>query len=295
MKKLSILVASVAVALGFSSCETSHDDNPVLAAQEGVLENVDYLNTPVMQNEYILLTQENESAALNLTCSQPKEYGYAASVRYVPEISLTEDFATSRLCNDNWSSVCSEISITNRNVAEYMCEALGVETAADLPQDYMPLYVRLVANLYTNQGALIEGHTIISNVVAFNYVRINYLAVWVKDIPVDLFLVGTINDWTVGDPTFQFHTGAEKNTWETAKITIPAGSGIKVSPSAWNADFNGAPFNAGNNGSPIEIDVDYELNVDKDSGDISCPEGFNGVARITLNGAGKYILRLIPD
>ena len=294
MKKLSILVASVAVALGFTSCETTHDDNPVLAAQDGVLENVDYLNTPVMQNEYVLLTQENETASLNLTCSQPTEYGYAASVRYVPEISITEDFATSRLCSDNWSSVCSEIAITNRNVAEYMCEALGVQTAADLPQDYMPLYVRLVANLYTNQGALIEGHTIISNVVSFNYVKVGYLAVWVKDIPVDLYLVGTLNNWTTGDAALQFHTGAEKNTWETNKITIPAGSNFKVSPSSWNADFNGAPFNAGTNGNSIAIDSDYELNVNKDSSDIPCPDEFNGIARITFTG-GKYILRLIPD
>lgn len=294
MKKLSILVAAIAAALSFTSCETSHDDNPVLPAfKDGM--TADFLNVPVMQNEYITLTQENESSTLNLTCSQPTEYGYAASVRYVPEISLSEDFSKSRTLPDNWTSVCSEIQITNKNIAEFMCESLGVETVADLPEGYLPVYVRVVANLYTNEGVLIEGHSIVSNVVSFKHVRVSYLAVWVKDVPVDLYLIGTFNGWAQGDAPYRFYTGPEKNTWVTKSFSMAAGETFKVSPANWNADFNGEPFNAGlNNDQHMKVDTPYELFVSKDSSDIPLDDDFTGVAQLVVKD-GKYILTFIPD
>ena len=295
MKKLSILVASVAAALAFTSCETSHDDNPVLPTHEGIIE-ANFLNNPVLQNEYIELTAENEGETLLLTCSQPTEYGYAASVRYYPEISLTPDFADFRSYPGDWSSQCNNIAVTNKNVAEAICEMLGCQDVADLPQGYFPVYIRLVANVYTDLGAKVPNTTIVSNAVAFNHVGISYLAVWVPDVIQNLYVIGSMsNEWSFVDD-YKFYTAEEKNTWVTKTITIPAGSTFKVSPNPWNSPFNGvASFNAGSNGGGnITVGEPYALYIDNNSNDITCPADFTGVAFLQMVNS-DYVLTLIPD
>lgn len=293
MKKFSIIVASVAAAIAFTSCETSHDDNPVLPNLPGETA-ADFLNTPVLQNEYIDLTRDNEGEALVLTCSQPTIYGYAASARYYPEISLTPDFSDYRSYESNWSSECNNILVTNKNVAEAICEINGYKDVTDLPGDYFPVYIRLVANIYSDKGVKVPNTTVVSNVVSFKNVGIDYLAVWVPDVAQNLYLVGTMSDWSFV-PEYQFYTGAEKNTWVTKSVTIAAGEKLKVSPSAWNTEFNGvASFNAGSNGSNIGLDTPYTLFIDNDSGDIEVASDFKGVAEIKED-SGNYILTLIPD
>lgn len=292
MKKLSILVASVAAAVAFTSCETSHDDNPVLTTFDQV-KTVHFLNEPVLQDQYIKLTDANSAGALQLTCSQPTEYGYAASVRYIPQVSLTENFADYREYANDWSSDCAAVAVTNGNVAEAVCEMLGAQDVAELPTDYYPVYVRLRAAIYTINGVEVANTTILSNPVEFKHVNVGYLALWIPGEAQDLYLVGSISNWGA-DATYQFKTGAEKNTWVTDHISIAAGSEFKVSPAVWNAPFNGEAFNAGSNGAAIVADEKYELNNDSGSGNIAIASDFNGVAQLTYK-SGKYILLLIPD
>lgn len=291
MKKISILVASIAAAVAFTSCETSHDDNPVLTTFDEV-KTVHFLNEPVLQDQYIELTEENSTGALQLTCSQPEEYGYAASVRYIPQVSLTEDFADYREYPNDWSSDCAAVAVTNGNVAEAVCEMTGAPENP-LPTGYYPIYVRLKASIYTIDGAEVPNTTILSNPVEFKYLHVGYLALWIEGEAEDLYLIGTISDWGASD-VYRFYKGADKNTWVTKQITLPAGSDFKVSPAVWNAEFNNEAFNAGGNGSPILVDESYELNNDANSGNISLATAFTGVAKLTFS-SGKYTLLLIPD
>ncbi len=291
MKKLSIMFAALATAVAFSSCETSRDDNPVLSTHEGE-PVVNFLNDPVMQDQYIEFTTENEAGMLQLTCSQPEEYGYAASARYKVQVSMTEDFAEFRELNTAYPD-CSEITPVNKNLAEAICELLQVKELTDLPEGYYPMYVRLRADIYTELGEVVPNTTYLSNVVAFKHVRVNYLAAWVADVPQDLYLIGTMNGWAADD-AYKFYTGTEKNTWVTRKITIPAGESFKVSPATWNDKFNGEAFNAGLNQVGITVGQPYTLYVSQDSSDIPLSENFSGIAQLEYKG-GAYILTLIPD
>lgn len=294
MKKLSIMFAAIAAVMGFTSCETSHDDNPVLPAfKDGM--TADFLNEPVMQQQYINIAEDESTGTLQLTCSQPKEYGFAASIRYVPQISMTGDFAEFRQYDGDWTSDCADLHITNSNIAEGVAEMLDIKDAKDLPQNYYPLYVRFMANLYTDQGLLVPGYTIYSNVVKFDHIRVDYLAIWAAGVPQDLYLIGTFNGWAQGDPEYQFFTGPDKNTWVTKQFKMDKGETFKVSPRDWNGKFNNEAFNCGRNGDmEMGIDEEYELYNDSGSSDITMSADFTGTARLSIKN-GKYYLIFIPD
>ena len=61
-----------AVVLGMSSCSETWDDNPVVKTHEGIQEAA-FLNTPVMQDMPIMITEENRDGSFHLTCSQPPQ------------------------------------------------------------------------------------------------------------------------------------------------------------------------------------------------------------------------------
>ena len=50
MKKIFLSVAVCSIALGFSSCSETWDDNPVLKTHEGV-KTANFLNYPAMQGQ----------------------------------------------------------------------------------------------------------------------------------------------------------------------------------------------------------------------------------------------------
>ena len=79
MKKISIMFAAMVAALGFSACNETWDDNPKLGTHEGDVVK-EFLNVPEMTNMSLQITEANATETLTLTCSQPTEYGYAASV-----------------------------------------------------------------------------------------------------------------------------------------------------------------------------------------------------------------------
>lgn len=181
MKKLSILVAALA-AFVFTGCDEAKDDNPVLATHEEAIE-AEFLNEPVMQNQYIDFTEADAAGSLHLTCSQPEGYGYAASARYQVQVSLTKDFADFRNVSDPFR-LCSAIDPVNGDIAGALCELHGVKTEADLANvGYAPLYVRLKADIYTDLGAIVPGTTYISNVVEFKHVKVSYLAIIIPGQP----------------------------------------------------------------------------------------------------------------
>nr|QIM10841.1 hypothetical protein Muribac1_0500 [uncultured Muribaculaceae bacterium] len=281
MKKILLSAAVCTLALGFSSCSETWDDNPVLNTHEGE-KTANFLNNPVMQDQTIMLTNGNKEGTFHLTCSQP-DFGYAAVATYKVQCSLTEDFAKYEEISQDFYN-CAEVNPVNGDVAAAIQKLSGVKTEADLPLPYQKLYMRLRAFV-----AQSESNTqYLSNVVSFAGVSSDYLAIWVSDVPVNIYLLGGMNNWGNDGLTaeWQFATGADENTWVTPVVTIPAGTEFKVADSSWGS------INLGAGAPQIVAGEEYALAA-SDAGNIVMSADFTGVAHLKLE-KGNYILTLDP-
>lgn len=273
-------MCAVGVALGFSSCTETWDDNPVLKTHEGVV-TADFLNEPVMQDQPIMLTSDNADGTFHLTCSQP-DYGYAAVASYQVQCSLTPDFARYEEISQVFYD-CAEINPINSDVAaalEYLCD---VKTEDDLPLDYHQLYMRVRA--YVSQSP--DDTQYLSNVVSFKSVSADYLAIWVADVPVNLYLRGGMNDWGAPEDD-QFKTGAEQDTWVLKNVTIEAGVEFKISTSDWSGANLGADAV-----SVVTPGESFVLKNDGGSGNLHVEETFTGDIQLSLS-KGVYSVILDP-
>lgn len=301
MKKINIMVAAMAVALGFSACNETWDDNPTLGTHEGN-EVKNFLNNPEMANMAVDITEENASETFHLTCSQPTEYGYAASVAYQMEVALNQDFTTPAVESAPATVVlstvfknCAEINPTRQAIAESMCKLLDIKDAAQLPTDYMPVYMRLIANVVNENGKEVPGTTFTSNIVSFKEVRCSYLAVVVPDLPTGIYIRGNLNGWLnpiLNDTPvenwtdaqkaelakYEFVTTTERNVYELSYVEIPADDAFKIADKGWGAPNLGMA----ESGAPI-FGEKYEFGWN--TSDIKLTTAFKG--SITLTGADK--------
>ncbi len=118
------MFAAFAAALGFTACNETWDDNPVLKTHTGEIK-ADFLNNPVLQDQVIMITNDNKEGTFHLTCSQP-DYGYAAVATYKVQCSLTEDFANYEEIAQSFYD-CSEINPVNADVAAAIYYLSGVK------------------------------------------------------------------------------------------------------------------------------------------------------------------------
>lgn len=293
MKKISIMFATLVAALGFSSCNETWDDNPVLGVHEGdPVEN--FLNEPEMANMAVDITEANNAETFNLTCSQPEQYGYAASVGYQVEVALKEDFTTPAVEGVDASVLlstifkdCSQINPTRRSIAEAICKLLNIQDASQVPTDYMPVYMRLHANVVNENGDVVPGTAFTSNTVCFKAVRCGYLAIIVPGRPTGYYIRGNMNGWLntqLNDgldldilPNYEFLTTTEADTYELDYIEIEANVEFKIADKGW------ADLNLGIGNSPIEFGKKVELGWN--TSNIILKQPFKG--SITLSGSGK--------
>lgn len=282
MKKIFYSLAVAAVALGFSSCKETWEDNPVLEGHEGTVQ-ANFLNVPVLSEQPIMITNDNMTGTFNFTCSQPY-YGYAAIVTYKVQVSLTEDFAEFVEINQAFYD-CAQINPVNSNVAAALEKLSGVKTEDDLPLPYQTLYFRLHAQIDQSP----ENTQYISNVVSFKEVSADYLAIWVADVPVDMYVRGGLplaTDWGA-IPEYQFKTGTEENTWVIDYIEIPEGTEFKIADSSWGA------CNWGDGGGTLAFGEEYELNTGNNPGNLKIPGEFAGKVQVRME-KGNYYLLLDP-
>lgn len=287
MKKLSIMFAALAAAMAFASCEDSRDDNPTLVTFDEP-KQADFLNVPVMQDQYIELTEENKNGSINLVCSQPVEYGYAATCLYMPQVSLTPDFADYRDANAEPKWDCSAIPMTNGDLAEAICSLLDVKNEQEVAAvGYQPIYVRLRAQVGNNLKQPVEGTEIYSNVVEFKHVKVGYLAIMVPGQPSVYYMRGSFDiDWAALTE-YNFLTTDTKNVWEIANVTLPAGTQFKV------ADANWGSINLGGGDQYIFADTPYVLAGGDSPSNIEVKEDFTGKATLSMSN-GAYTLLLTP-
>lgn len=284
MKKIFFALAIATAAISLTGCGETWDDNPRLDGHEGVA-YADFLNPPVMQNTQVMITSENNTGSLHLTCSQPY-YGYAAAATYHVQVSLTKEFTEYKELTQDFYD-CSQINPVLSDIASAIETLSGVKTEADLPLPYRPLYVRLRS--WISQSP--DNTEYLSNVVAFNAVACDYLAIWVAGQPANLYLRGGMNEWGASEE-YQFYTADEEYSWATNIVTIPNGTEFKVADSSW------APINlgwgtngAGDDTGDITPDEIYHLTWSENPGNLTMKGDFTGQAVLRLE-KGNYTLVL---
>lgn len=278
------MLAAFAAALGFSACNETWDDNPTLGTHEGdAVEQ--FLNVPEMANMGVTITEANNSETFHLTCSQPKQLGYAASVAYQVEVALNEDFTTPAAEGKPASILlptvyknCAEVNPTRRAVAEAVCKMLGVTEKAQIPTPAQPLYVRLRANVVNESGNVVPGTSFVSNVVYYKSVCVGYLAVIIPNLPSGIYVRGGMNNWGNDGLTaaYEFVTTSEANVYSLEYIEIPAGVEFKIADKDWGT------VNLGGS-APIAFGAKYDLEAG--GGNLKLTDNFKG--SITLSGSGK--------
>ena len=190
------MACAAALVAGLTSC--SQDRDPVYHdAPEGSF----ILNEPVMQDEYIELTKDND-AVIELVASQP-DYGYAATARYTALVSLTPDFAKSyEVAAVGSTGNTPRFQISQFDLAIAISNLKGLKPADEETAvfDYEKLYVKAISRLKGVESSYIE-----SNAVVFNNVK-SFFAV---ASPKSIYLVGNVSAWEVGNVV----PGDDNNKW----------------------------------------------------------------------------------
>ena len=275
-------MAVAALALSFSSCKETWDENPVLVGHEGV-QTVNFLNEPVLKDQPVMITNDNSTGTFHLTCSQPY-YGYAAVATYKVQVSLSEDFNDFIELSQAFYD-CSNINPVNADIAAAIEKLSGVQSEDDLPMPYQTMYVRLHSQIDQSP----ENTEYLSNVVSFNQVSADYLAIWVSGVPVNMYVRGGLplaSDWSP-IPEYQFVTGPEENTWVISYLEMAAGTEFKIADASWGS------CNWGAGDAPLVIGEEYMLNTGNNPGNIQCPADFAGSVQVRME-KGHYYLLLDP-
>lgn len=299
MKKISILLASLALAVGFTACDETKDDNPVLLTHEGQPVR-NFLNTPTMQNMYIMLSEEAASDNLHLTCSQPTDYGFATRVCYYVQVALDRNFTLFSEVTNPFTE-CAQINPTNDGVAAAICDIIQTEKRAaigdpnyELTKDdvlayynntYKPIYVRLRSQVTGIPDVPVEGTDYLSNVVEYKNVAVSYMALSIPDKNAEFYLRGTMNNWSNAPADlagWEFYTTKVKNTYITNVVTMAKGTKFKVADSSWGSINLDGPSSVGVDEDPVTLGT---------GGDMELGQDFEGV--VLLTGGSSWKMRLV--
>ncbi len=223
MKKIlkSTLLLMMGMGL-FVACETDNDSNPTVQPPTQFT-----VNTPAFANTLVDLAN---SSSLELTWSQPN-YGFPLIATYDVEVSTSQDMANAQkietVSGDPKASV--DAGILASTLTTMLLE--NGYTENDFPME-IPVYFRVKAYVQTTASDVVENTTILSNVVAFNKVRLLYSLAPVSP-PDHLYLVGDFCgwDWSKSLKMVQCYDGANV-FWHMVFISD---SGIKFNiEQAWD-------------------------------------------------------------
>ncbi|MDE6236074.1 MAG: hypothetical protein K2M56_10035 [Muribaculaceae bacterium] len=185
MKKLSIIFAMAAVALGFSSCK--QEDNPQYHAPTTFT-----INEPALKNQAFRTSNEmTDAATFDLFCSQP-DYGYSAICNYSALVSLDPEAPLDEwiaLPNQNETSAAMSIKTFELGVA--VNKLLNVTDAEDfdarnLGSQQFKCYFKAVCEIPSIEGSKI----ISSNTVSYDKVMISYA----EKLPAWIFICGDVQN-----------------------------------------------------------------------------------------------------
>ncbi|MDE6811512.1 MAG: SusE domain-containing protein [Muribaculaceae bacterium] len=285
MKKIFLMFAAVAATLGLASCNETWDDAATLKTHEGT-PTIEFLNTPILQEQVLMITEANKDGSVHMTCSQP-DYGYAAVATYKVQVSLENDFTDPEKFVEITQNFfdCAQINPTNADVAAAIEKLAGVKTEDDLPLPYQKVYMRLRAFVAQNEAQT----TYFSNTVWFDQISADYLAIWVSDVPVDLYLRGGFNDWGTGS-AWQFVTYTEENSWICRNVTIDKDVSIKVSTSTWSSPNLGGNAGENDDSQKITTNEEYAMTGGDNPGHMRLDKDFHGDVVLRLTEGVYYII-----
>lgn len=244
------------VGVAFSACDDPKADNPTLITHEGD-QVLDFLNTPPEANSGLQITEDNKGESLHLTASQPTEYGYAATVDYVLQMSLDKDFTTPAVAGDEIPALVelgtfqdlSNISVPLNDVAQGIFTMLDITEETQVPTDYMPVYMRLRANVVTDKHVVIPNTAFTSNTICYKNIQVVMApaAQIAPDQPTDYYVRGDMNNWLNDQfdkqlnleelEKYNFLTTQEANTYLLPYIEITTTQAFKIAGQSW-ADLN---------------------------------------------------------
>ncbi|MCC8038830.1 MAG: SusE domain-containing protein [Bacteroidales bacterium] len=283
MKKLSIFLASLAVLVGFSSCEDKKEptyQNPTSFE----------LNTPELQDQYYQLTEGN---TFEIVCKSQPNYGYSAVTYYSAEVSLTDDFAEcSTLKNGN--STSSRMTFNDADLALAICSLMGLTSDDEGYVFTSPVKVYFRGKAYLDG---VEGSEITSsNVVSLNQVM-PYFAV---PSPGYIWLVGQPEGWAGPSAANIKHyepwrlfedDDAIGSAVYHGTFTIDAGTAMfrfYTSMTDWDTDSYGTQ----EEDNPIEFDFDgntFNNPLVKGKGSFSFPNWAGGQMQQTVDMANMEV------
>ena len=214
------------VTLGFTACETDNDSNPTLDLShvgEGFT-----LNTPAnaQNNTYDLANAKS----VELTCSQPNYGGMPLMVRYYVQVSLTEDFASSKELATSYPK--ARMAVDAREMNDAMVELFQeANPDTDYPATPRALYIKLRAVI---DGTDNMGETY-SNVITLPSVLASYQAPEAT-FETQLYVVGQAigEAWSTWKPVPQIYD--MPGCYYTV-VYVPEGTGFKWG--AYEQDWRG--------------------------------------------------------
>ena len=177
MNKLSIFLASVAVAAGFTACDSPTD--PVLNVDPESLEMT--LNEPTFAHELFALEAGH---TFTLDAVQPN-YGYAAPAVYSTQVSLTEDFKAFETMTPKDAGL-AQMEFDDNDLAIALTDLFGFDANTYTDQGEIPVWIRAAAELPGVEGSLVT-----SNVIKLDKVTFYYAAKG----PGQIYLVGQPSGW----------------------------------------------------------------------------------------------------
>lgn len=192
MNKIMITAALAVMVAGLSSC-SQNEDPKYHAPAEGSFT----VNTPGLQNQYLLTNDDmTSSATFNLFCSQP-DYGYAAICNYAAYVSLDPEVPTDSASLAAGKSILLENQNPTSAAMAFKTYALAIAAnkmaGISEPEHYagsafdqgpVKLYFRAVCNVPNVEGSRVVS----SNVVSYNNVKVVYAVLK----PGWLYIVGDI-------------------------------------------------------------------------------------------------------
>lgn len=181
MKTFNYIISFIIGALIFTSCDSDRDSNPTFQTPTEFV-----LNTPRYVNGVYDL---KEDSTILLTCSQPN-YGFAASVKYAVEVSVSSSFADSVSTTLATTYTTARMDVSTTEIAKAIVPLMGITKEEDFPTTAFPLYFRLKA---TVPGAP-SGDTILSNIIELPQVK-SYFALPPMTLPTEFYAIGTFCNW----------------------------------------------------------------------------------------------------
>lgn len=225
-KSLFVPALLLAVAPFFASCSEDRDDNPTLRQPTGNLT----MTAPAGSETttYDLLN----TSSLTVSTTAP-DYGFSSVILYQLQVSLNQDFTTSRtLTNVNETFPSStkqpEITFNCRELNDSIVSLYQEVNNGNNPsEDPMTVYIRVQAS--------VNGSNM--DYVYSSPVSLSVIAQYVANVPDLYYIVGAMQGWNTSDQSCIFYPSTSVVTNQTYTTRWDGEANFKIFPGSEYANW----------------------------------------------------------